>query len=397
VNVDLSPPNRSTQVGSVEACKKVNENGILDADEDVVDGVYVDLVLPAPGVPPGYNLQAFNTRIDYNALHVRVAAREYDHLLSANGTAYWGLAGDVPDSDGSFWLFVQDYSPNYENGEGILTRMTLESVSTAPGLATAEIGVLALTGSSAPQLSPGTLGSAMIATNADCGDPDGDSDSVPDWADNCPTAANPGQQNVVHPTTTTGDACEDPEPDGIVDASDNCPGVANATQTDSDSDTLGDPCDNCPAITNQNQANQDGDEYGDACEVPNCVTIANHWTVPNSGDTDCDGYADTTVFAPRASEQTIGTVPTQKCAATGTFNDEPAPDAWPPDFNDNQLVNGSDVLSFNNAFAKHTTDPPIVLLGTSTPITRFDLNGNGLVNGADVLQLNQFFSKRCAP
>ena len=191
MNVGLSPANRSTQVGSVEACKRINENGVLDADEDVVDGVYVDLVLPAPGVPPGYDLQAFNVLIEYDALHVRVAARDYDHLLTANGSAYYTVSGAVPDSDGSFLMYVQDNGPNYETGEGILTRLTIEAVSTAPGLATAEIAGLVLTGTSAPQLVPGTLGSAMIAANADCGDPDGDSDSVPDWADNCPTWRTP--------------------------------------------------------------------------------------------------------------------------------------------------------------------------------------------------------------
>jgi hypothetical protein len=144
----------------------------------------------------------------------------------------------------------------------------------------------------------------------------------------------------------------------------------------------------------------DGDAYPDAMD--SCPLWANptqalpNWSVPASGDSDCDGYAEATVFAPRAAEATIGTVGTQHCAGTSGFNDEPMPDAWPPDFNDNQLVNGADILSFNNAFSKHTTDPPIILLGQSTPISRFDLNGSGLVNGSDILQLNAFFSKRCA-
>ncbi len=169
---------------------------------------------------------------------------------------------------------------------------------------------------------------------------------------------------------------------------------------DLDGDGVPIPADNCPNIANPGQENQDGDEYGDACEQPNCVTIINHWSVP-PGDTDCDGYPDTgstgSQYQFRRGEDYIGTVMTSKCSATATFNDEPLPDSWPPDFNDNQLVNGADILSFNFALGKQTSDPPIVLLGNSIPIVRFDLNGSGLVNGADVLQLNQFFGKRCAP
>jgi hypothetical protein len=154
-------------------------------------------------------------------------------------------------------------------------------------------------------------------------------------------------------TNQVADQCDDNDSDNVLNIQDNCPEWANPTQS-----------------------------------LPS-------WTMP-SGDTDCDGYHPTSVFTPRASESTIGTVATKHCATDATFNNEPGADAWPPDFNDNQLVNGSDILSFNGAFAKSTSDPPIILLGNSTPISRFDLNGSGLVNGADILQMNPFFSKRCA-
>jgi hypothetical protein len=159
--------------------------------------------------------------------------------------------------------------------------------------------------------------------------------------------------------------------------------------TDSDQDNVADCVDNCPAVANANQANQDGDEYGDACEQPNCVTVINHWTV-GPGDTDCDGYADTTTFAPRAPESAIGTVASSKCSATPAASDEPLPDAWPVDFNDNQLVNGADWLSFNSRFGSSAAvGPPYDV--------RWDLNASGIINGADILQLNPFFGKRCSP
>jgi hypothetical protein len=169
---------------------------------------------------------------------------------------------------------------------------------------------------------------------------------------------------------------------------------------DADGDGVLDTVDNCINVPNPGQENQDGDEYGDACEQPNCVTVVNHWLVP-PGDTDCDGYPDTgnagSQYQFRAGESVIGTVVTAKCSATATVGDELLPDAWPADFNDNQLVNGADILSFNIVYGKVTTDPPVNLGGTLTPVARFDLNGSGLVNGADVLQLNLLFGRRCNP
>jgi hypothetical protein len=153
-----------------------------------------------------------------------------------------------------------------------------------------------------------------------------------------------------------------------------------------------DNVDNCPSIPNANQANQDGDEYGDACEQPQCVTVINHWVVPN-GDSDCDGYPDSVPGEPvlaRAGESVIGTVASSKCMATPIAFDEPLPDAWPPDFNDNQLVNGADILSFNSRFGSSAAvGPPYD--------ARWDLNASGIINVADILQLNPFFGKRCAP
>lgn len=124
-----------------------------------------------------------------------------------------------------------------------------------------------------------------------------------------------------------------------------------------------------------------------------CNIRAITWT---TGDSDCDGYPDTTTFPPRASEATIGTMADQLCAATSGISDEPLPDAWPPDFNDNQLVNVADILSFNNTFGQPATNPPVNYAGTLTPVQRWDLNGSGLVNVADVLQLNPFMFTRCA-
>jgi lysophospholipase L1-like esterase len=166
-------------------------------------------------------------------------------------------------------------------------------------------------------------------------------------------------------------------------------GNSEATQTctigDSDCDGIADGSDNCPLVANPNQANTDGDEYGDACEQPQCVTVINHWVVP-AGDSDCDGWTD-------VRESFSGTLTNQKCMTTPGTSDEPDPDAWPVDFNDDQLSNGQDILKFNPRFGTVAPGGP----GSNQYSVRFDLNGDGIINGQDILRFNNYFGKFCSP
>ncbi len=79
-----------------------------------------------------------------------------------------------------------------------------------------------------------------------------DEDAVPNDADNCPFATNPGQGDV--------------DGDGAGNACDNCLTVPNPGQGDLDSDGVGNVCDNCVKVANPGQEDEDGDGTGDHCE-----------------------------------------------------------------------------------------------------------------------------------
>jgi concanavalin A-like lectin/glucanase superfamily protein/galactose oxidase-like protein/thrombospondin type 3 repeat protein/Kelch motif protein len=58
----------------------------------------------------------------------------------------------------------------------------------------------------------------------------------------------------------------DTDNDGVTNAEDNCPSVANPGQDNGDTDAFGDACDNCPAVSNPSQADADSDGVGDVCD-----------------------------------------------------------------------------------------------------------------------------------
>ena len=101
-------------------------------------------------------------------------------------------------------------------------------------------------------------------------DIDGDGVLPPD--DNCPTVANPGQ--------------EDDDIDGFGNPCDNCPSVANAGQDDADGDGIGDSCDTCTDTDNDGFGNPG--YAANTCALDNCPTIYN----PLQGDLDLDGIGD---------------------------------------------------------------------------------------------------------
>ncbi len=92
----------------------------------------------------------------------------------------------------------------------------------------------------------------------------------------------------------------------------------------------------------------------------------------SSIDSDNDGFSD-------AIELFVGTDENLACG----------PVAWPPDFNDDQIVTISDVLALKPAFNSQSDDPNYD--------SRLDLSADGRITISDVLALRPVFNQSCAP
>lgn len=68
----------------------------------------------------------------------------------------------------------------------------------------------------------------------------------------------------------------------------------------------------------------------------------------------------------------------------------------PPDFNDDQIINGQDTGKFGGPFGsfnRPVTDGPF----GGIPGERFDFSGNGIINGQDTGKYQLYFNKTCTP
>ena len=189
---EATPANSSTSLGSIEACARLNENDILDADEDATDGVNIDVT--ARGIPiysdggtPGDfaddtgGIIAYAYDLGYNELSLTVDAQVYEdagvNVMAANtGSAILNVSDVVPDTNSdNGWLStaIDNGAPSTpESGSGVLDRLTL--ISDAAAVA----GVYPLTlannvhlDASGAAFVPLTTNGASVAINSGCGPP----------------------------------------------------------------------------------------------------------------------------------------------------------------------------------------------------------------------------------
>lgn len=175
----------------------------------------------------------------------------------------------------------------------------------------------------------------------------------------------------------------DSDGDGVIDGQDNCPAVPNPDQVDFDGDDVGDACDNCPAVPNPAQADWNEDGIGDACQDSDGDSMGLLIVQPG-------GACPSPVPVPRfrdCVELFIGADPASPCPATALPNDEPV-DAWPPDFNDDRVVNIVDLLLF--ALRYNSVE------GDGKYDRRYDLSADGVINILDLWILAGYFGKTCA-
>ena len=215
----------------------------------------------------------------------------------------------------------------------------------------------------------------------------------------------------IHPLTMQGevvvlDPAADEDGDTVPNGSDNCPLIPNTDQLDTDGDGLGNLCDLdddndglsdfeeiFPHGTDPLNPDTDGDGLLDGEEV------FTYFTNPLVADTDGDslGLGDPFgLFFRDGVEVFMGTNPVALCSTTSAPNDE-AFDAFGPDFDDSQEVEGSDVILLAERFGTQSgIPPPVGLLPYSQ---RFDIFPTGTsvskIDGSDVIVLATYFGATC--
>lgn len=218
-----------------------------------------------------------------------------DTALTASGSSGNGSTGVASTHEGTS-------GPTTDEPVTTTTPVTTgeTSGSSDPSGSTTELSATGVdsTGEATTGMGGSSSGGSTDAGTTGAVPEDTDEDGAPNDADNCPDAANPGQEN--------GDA------DPLGDACDNCPAADNPGQEDLDADGQGDACDddddddavpdgmdNCPVDPNQTQQDADKDGQGDACDadddndgkpddMDNCPLIAN----ADQKDTDMDLVGD---------------------------------------------------------------------------------------------------------
>jgi hypothetical protein len=135
-----SPANTATSVGSIEQCARINENDMLDADEDGVDEVTVDVtaegipLLDDGGTPTDQRddhagFLGFQYEIHYDEDQLTVQSGNSDFLLGTNaGGSVLDASDVVPDAEkDGYWTgaAINTAFPIPAGGTGVIQRLGL--------------------------------------------------------------------------------------------------------------------------------------------------------------------------------------------------------------------------------------------------------------------------------
>jgi hypothetical protein len=203
MNEEAAPANSDSTLGTREICRRINENNLMDADEDVLDGLLMDVT--AAGVPPYSDggtpsdlfddtggMRVFIYDLNYSAANLTIAAKEattagLNFLVRNPDSVLIDLSEITPDNNVDDRWSGGDYDngPGVpEDGSGVLHRLTL----TTEGGAIAGVYPLTLTnnahGDGTYGFVPLVTNDAFVAVNTNC---DVDGDGIADDDDVCPT------------------------------------------------------------------------------------------------------------------------------------------------------------------------------------------------------------------
>jgi len=294
---------------------------------------------------------------------------------------------------------------------------TKPSVSVISDFCTPLATVTGLTGIATTPAAAGNSFSGVITQSSR----DNDSDGFEDGYDTCPFATNTEDQSSaggfdIGPDSDNFDSACDPTPgvntgsndhdgDGFLNAQDNCPAFLSAAAPNDEpsaayttaapdggpgGDAMGNDCDAEDFVANGaffqahyvdsncNGTDSDDDGWCDGTSLTlvaaagthsQRISAASNSPAPNNATTDHDGDG-----VASGIEVIIGTDPLADCAVIKGH------DAWRPDFDQNRVVNTTDVFKVL---------PPVLgsSVGGASFTVRADLAPNGVINTTDVFKV----------